>query len=1224
MKDYKINFQFFRITCFLAIFLFISIEAVSQRFYAVVFDKLPQDYQLYARNESNEANIPINGIIEFKDWNYMSIQVLRNGKPFAYKRAPITYPKVGNGRFSIEIPIKAELAEYDFLVYAVKSPDSVLMVTRKNVVAGDVFLVSGQSNSYNGSESNRIYKGEFARSFGYIADGINYATYNPADTLWDIANSRPKVGLWASEFQRLMIEKYKIPICIINGGSGGSSMQYNLLRTNNPADLTTSSGRLYYRVKKAGLLENVKAFIYRQGEFDANDNVGALIWKESMIKHMEALKKEYPGLQQFYIPQINVLEGNQSNQGLVRESQRQLVTAIPSIKGFATIGTQGYDGVHYSPDGHFQAAAELFRIVASTQYGAPEQKTQYSPNIQRAYFSTSDKLNIVLEFDQPVMVQSDTTVAHKNGQLIKRTIAENLGFSAVKLNANYEWIIQHVKAVGNNVIIQLFEPPAENRVSYIPSIHATSELGPFAGPFIKNSQGMRAFAFQNVSIEGPPSQKVLTSKVIFSQIPQDYQLFPRDQKSNLGQMKISGSENSGNFSKISILVLRGQSKVYYASSKLSYQNNSAPFSLTAPLSAEKLNYSLRVYLVNSSNDSTLIASRKELVAGDVIVINGNNQVANGYNEGKSDPFIRTFGSIGSNVGASTYNRADTLWSVANTLQSSNIGKFAFALANNLLEKLTYPLAVINAADTFSSTSDLSKTDSDLTSNFGKLSYRINQSYVNENVRAYFLQSGELDKSSDLIDWTKKMEQHLSQIRKLLPKQTPIFIGQSPLQKDSLLAAQIREAQRKISNAIIIPTYGIAGFDGNNFSDAGVLNFSNFISDVLLTHLYENTGVPKTTFPNLLKVVQSVKDPNKLILSFDTESNLKLANIQKSILLSYFKLNQNGESPTDILVQGNQLILTTATSSKKSSISFLSGGTRHLPSSANLPLEPIFDLKGQILLSFDQVAIQQALPALVVKLQSQAYNKVVINWSSSPVAKSFRIERKMKANVDFQALATVPANQVSYSDTKPIVGALHDYRVFALTDSSESDISNILSVTLADSLVGLNPKVQSTYNSISISWSPVQGASGYIVEKKSAQGKFVAVSENQNPQFTDTDLNANTIYEYKVYYLTADGISKTAYVKYQTELALASEPLRLGIQAYPNPTQNSIRLSWDKPFTGELSLLQLDGSQVEMYPINFLSNFEVNLSALPDGIYFIRLKDRFNPTQINILKVIRQH
>ncbi|MFM7019300.1 MAG: sialate O-acetylesterase [Aquirufa sp.] len=1221
MKDYTLNF---RLAYILVIILFVANEAVSQRFYAVVFDKLPQDYQLYPRKELNEAIVPINGIIEFKDWNYMSVQVLRNGKPYAYKRAPITYPKVGNGRFGIEIPIKAELAEYDFLVYAVKSPDSVLMVTRKNVVAGDVFLVSGQSNSYNGSESNRIYKGEFARSFGYSADYINYATYNPADTLWDIANNRPKVGLWASEFQRLMIEKYKIPICIINGGSGGSSMQYNLIRSSDPADLTTSSGRLYYRVKKAGLLESIKAFIYRQGEHDANDNAGALIWKESMVKHMDALKKEYPGLQQFYIPQINVLEGNQGNQGLVRESQRQLVNTSPLIKGFATIGTQGYDGVHYTPDGYFQSAADLYRIVASTQYGAPEQKSQYSPNIQRAYFSTSDKLNVVLEFDQPVIVQSDTAVANKNGQLIKRTIAENLGFSAVKFNENYEWIIQNVKAVGNNVIIQLYEPPAENRISYIPSIHATSELGPFAGPFIKNSQGMRAFAFQNVSIESPPSPNVLNSKVTFSQIPQDYQLFPRDQKSNLGQMKIIGSENSGNFSKISILVLRGQSKVYYASSKLSYQNNSASFSLSAPLTAEKLNYSLRVYLVNSSNDSTLIASRKELVAGDIIVVNGNNQVSNGYNEGKSDPFIRTFGSISSNFVAETYNRSDTLWSVANTLPSNNIGKFAYALANKLLDKLTYPLAIINAADTFSSTSDLGKTNSDLTSNFGKLSYRINQSNSNENVRAYFLQSGEVDKSSDLIDWAQKMELHLSQIRKLLPKQTPIFIGQSPLQKDSTLAAQIREAQRKISNAIIIPTYGIAGFDGNNFSDVGIINFSNHISKVLLTYLYENARLPLTTFPNLTKAIQSVKDPSKLILTFDTVSNLNLANIQKSTLISYFKVNQNGESPTDILAQGNQLILTTASESKKSSVSFLSGGIRHLQAISNLPLEPIFNLQGQILLSFDQVTIQQALPSLVVKLQSQAYNKVVINWSPSPVAKAFRIERKMKANLDFQALATVPANQVSFSDTKPIVGALHDYRVFALTDSSESDISNTLSVTLADSLIGLNPKVQSTYNSISISWPSVQGASGYIVEKKSAQGKFIAVSENQNTQFTDTDLNANTIYEYKVYYLTADGISKTAYVKYQTELALATEPPAHGVQAYPNPTQNSIRLSWDKPFTGELSLIQLDGSQIEIYPINYLSNFDLNLKELPAGVYFIKLKDQFNPPQINILKVIRQH
>lgn len=53
-------------------------------------------------------------------------------------------------------------------------------------------------------------------------------------------------------------------------------------------------------------------------------------------------------------------------------------------------------------------------------------------------------------------------------------------------------------------------------------------------------------------------------------------------------------------------------------------------------------------------------------------------------------------------------------------------------------------------------------------------------------------------------------------------------------------------------------------------------------------------------------------------------------------------------------------------------------------------------------------------------------------------------------------------------------------------------------------------------------------------------------------------------------------------------------------------------------------MQWDGSQIVTYPINRLSDFELNLSSLPAGIYFIRLKDQFDPTQINILKVIRQH
>lgn len=1223
MKNPLRNFQNHRLAYLLVLFLLIANKAASQRFYAVVFDKLPQDYQLYPRNESNVANVPVNGIIEFKDWNYMSVQVLRNGKPYSYKKAPITYQNGGNGRFATEVPIKAELAEYEFLVYAVKSPDSVLMVHRKNVVAGDVFLVSGQSNSYNGSENSRVYKGEFARSFGYMVDYTNYNPYNPVDTLWDLANNRAKVGLWASEFQRFVIEKQQIPVCIINGGSGGSSMQYNLMRSNDPADLNTSSGRLYYRAKKAGLLENIKAFIYRQGEFDANDNSGALIWKESMLKHIDALKKEYPGLKHFYIPQINVLEGTQSNQGLVRESQRQLTTTNPLIKGYATIGTQGYDGVHYSPDGHFQSAAELYRIVAASQYGVEDKISNYSPNIKRAYYSTADKINVVLEFDQSVIVQSDTTVLNQVGKLIKRNFGENLGFSSVKFPNNKEWIIQHVKANDNKVLIQLYEPPQENLISYIPTNHPTSEVGPFAGPFIKNATGMRAFAFQNIPIEAAPPAKSITSKVVFSQIPQDYELVPRDLKSNLGQLKISGVETSGGFEKISMIILRGKSKVFYSAAKLTYQNNAANFNLSGSIYAEKLNYSLRVYLINSKNDSTLVASRSELVAGDVLIINGNKHVSNGFSDTRSNQFIRTFGAASSNLTQSNYNPGDTLWTVANSSAISNIGSFSYNVGSILLDKTNIPQAIINAADQFSTTSDLSKKDTRIAFNLDKLAYRINKANLGKFIRAYFLNSGELDTKADLLDWGKNMNQHLTEVKKILPNQPLVFIGQLHLQTDSTTSAQIRELQRKVSNAIIIPTYGIKGFDGMNYSEVGILNFSNLISKIVLSHLYDQPNVPKSTFPNLIKASQSSSNPSKITLTFESISNIQVLAKSKDFLLSLFKLDQKSGLISDVVAQGNQLIITTNSAEKRSNISFLSSGANMLSSFANLSVEPITNLQGQAILSFNQVAIQQALPGLNIKGQTQAYNKVAISWSGTAAAKQFRVERKLAASSNFQALASLQANQLTYVDQNPIPGALMNYRVFALGDSAESEESNVVSIALPDSLAPLVPKAQSTYNSISLTWNNMPNALGYIIEKKSAQGLFSQISQSENTRYTDGDLNANTFYEYKIKYFTADGISKSAYLKYQTELPLSTEPASRGLRIFPNPTQDKVKMIWDQPFIGYATLYELTGKQVISNQLNSVLFHEFDLGSYPVGTYILQITDLMRPTQMNILKVIRQ-
>jgi hypothetical protein len=1207
MKSHKDRTRLFIPLIYILFITANPIELTAQRFYAVVFDKLPQDYQLYPRNSSNIAKVPITGIIEFKEWNYMSAQVFRNGQPYMYKKAPITYTNGGNGNFNFEIPIKAELAEYEFRIYAVKSPDSVLMVQRKNIVAGDVYLFSGQSNSYNGSENSKVYKGQFARSFGYSPDYENYKTYNPADTLWGISNNKSSVGLWASEFQRLVIENYKIPICVINGGSGGSTMQYNLARTKNKEDLTTSSGRLYYRVKKAGLLSNIKAFIYRQGESETSDNAAAVLWKELMIKHISALKEEYPGLQQFYIPQINVLEGNQNNQGLIREYQRQLTTDNPFIKGFATIGTRGYDGVHYIPEGYFESAFELYRIIEADHYNPLKKANKiYSPNIKRAYFSTPDRLDLVLEFDQPVVIQQDTTVVNTKGQLIKYKLADNFGFTGIKIHGNNEWIIRNIQSLDNKVILQLFEPPAENVISYIPTNYKTSENGPFAGPFIKNSSGMRAFAFQNVFIETNKEEPKLESDVVFSEIPQDYQLFPRNLKSNLGLIKLAGKEQSGKFNRISVILLRDKSRVFYASTSLNYVANQANFSFSVPILAEKVNYFLRVYLVNANKDSILIAQRKELVSGDAIVLNGNKHAAYEYKERTTNPFVRTFGTVTSNFRFSSYNLHDTIWTIANSMgESNNIGKLAYHIADRIHKTTNIPIALINASDNFSTTQTFAITTNKRETNLEKLSFRVSKSGLNEGVRAYIMLNGDNDTRLDLVNWRASTNKHISEIKKLMPNVEEIYWGQMTIESDSILSAQIRELQRVIPNVITFPTIGLDGFADDRYSETGIFNLSDLITGFLLkAHYTGNTQTLKPSFPQLTKAVQSLKTPNQISLIFN--SNISFQNTDDFKRLFSFDQKNKIEK---IETGAKKLIFNVQNSENVNSISYLSIGASELKKYMQFRSLLIKNDSNNLALSFDKVKIQKAITSPVLKLDQKEYNNTILSWGAVKNASTYTIERKVGDDTRFVKISVGSAEKNTFVDLNMPVGKVISYRMFAETDSSESEESNIVSISLPDSLSPLRPTIiNSSLNRITISWPAQPNAKNYLIERKTKQGDFKLIQQTQNTIFTDENLVANTIYEYRIAYITQESISKFAHVRGKAELILSNTYDSDEISIFPNPVQNKLFIKFKTPFTGTIDLIDLNGKEIFRKKINELLSYEIEVSAYPKGIYILKTTD----------------
>ena len=476
-------------------FVLFIFSANAQKINSVNFDTLPQNYQLYPRNDKNEAQIPISGQIDGLGYDYVSLQILRETKPIAYQKVNLVYKDV-IGKFKLlPFTIKAELAEYQIKIFAVSNKgDSTQIILREHIVAGDAYVIGGQSNALAlVSEEVLPYRNKFARTFaaGY--------PYNP-EFEWQLSEyGNYRVGQLGGGLQREIIEKYKIPVCIINQSIGGINLGLSLIRNaNNVGSLDNNYGITYARVRDAGLLNGgIKAFIWRQGENESSG--GSAFWGGLFDQLYKLWHLDYPDIKKYYIFQVGLIAHPERYAGALRDYQRRTKTIYNDVDNITCIGTQGYDGIHYDSSGHRQTVKELFRMINRDFYGGKYLDNINSPNIQKAYFSKIDKTEITLDFesDQKMVWVSDTTLIDKNGRPIKQFMKNMFYFDGITENS----LVTDGRALNNKLIINLKSPPPSTKFNYLPSFHDDTDFKQFGGPFLKNRIGMRAFSFDQVSIE---------------------------------------------------------------------------------------------------------------------------------------------------------------------------------------------------------------------------------------------------------------------------------------------------------------------------------------------------------------------------------------------------------------------------------------------------------------------------------------------------------------------------------------------------------------------------------------------------------------------------------------------------------------------------------------------------------------------------------------------------
>lgn len=463
----------------------------AQQIGIVSFDKLPQSYQLYPRNARNEAQLPVSGRIGEPGWQYVSVRLLRDKQPVAYRRAAVQYTD-GVGRFAVDgLTIRAEKAQYELTIFAVKGGDSVNVVNRTNLVAGDVYVLMGQSNA--GAFFRDTRTNDYCRTFGTITGTFGTEPYNPADTSWSLSNQggyARNVGAVGFDFQKFILDNYGIPTCLINAAAHFSKMSDNAARTaDTPTDPATIYGRMLYRVRKAGVAGAVKALIYRQGETEGYGESGN--WPGFFDQFYRNLKTDLPIIQQLYVFQIDIINPGVAAAAPVREAQRTLPTNYPDIQVLASVGTVGFDGIHYSDEGYQQNGYETARLVGRDFYGATDQSQIDAPNLRRAYFSTAARDEITLLFNAgQQMVWNE-----RRGSLLLRNFLY-LDGQAGRVVAG--------KAVGNRIVLTLDGPSNATRIGYLPTTYDEKQPDyPFQGPYLTNGRGMRALAFHDVPIAEP-------------------------------------------------------------------------------------------------------------------------------------------------------------------------------------------------------------------------------------------------------------------------------------------------------------------------------------------------------------------------------------------------------------------------------------------------------------------------------------------------------------------------------------------------------------------------------------------------------------------------------------------------------------------------------------------------------------------------------------------------
>jgi hypothetical protein len=396
-------------------------------------DEQPEDGQFYGRDDKNEGTIVYKGSLSAVA-DSVVLKVYADGRPFCVVDSAVS----GSKTYSFAVKIKPGLIKYKTELVSITGGKETVVKTVDNLVCGDAYLINGQSNAMAAAWGEKEFTdtSDWIRSFGSSGKDPNLCRWGSA--VRRSKDNQLAIGYWGFDLAKMLMEKHKVPICIINGAVGGTRIDMHQKDLENGENLETIYGRVLWRARQARLTHAISGVFWHQGENDqeANGPSGDYGWKGYRNNFMEmtaSLNEDYPNIQHYYVFQIWPLAcsmGHNGSDNQLREVQRNLPRLYSNLSLMSTVGIDPPGGCHFPPEGYAEFARLIMPLVEQFNYGVTPQGSITPPNVRKVAYSSSKHDEVLVTFDQAVKwddaICKQFLVDNQEGKVISGSAQGNL------------------------------------------------------------------------------------------------------------------------------------------------------------------------------------------------------------------------------------------------------------------------------------------------------------------------------------------------------------------------------------------------------------------------------------------------------------------------------------------------------------------------------------------------------------------------------------------------------------------------------------------------------------------------------------------------------------------------------------------------------------------------------------------------------------------------------